>query len=144
MCCLGSSTVLVVLGLIVGYIVWLVYSIIALTEVSDSTIHKNCGSLLWRYVLTMCIMLGTSHYSATPNKDNTDKTSLHALVIVLLIFSGMASWGSYELWGRDCSYDLRDYKIYTMAYIVVVYQWTIVGICSLALGGLFLYHMLCR
>ena len=34
MYCLAPSAILTVLGLIVGYVVWLVYSIIALTETS--------------------------------------------------------------------------------------------------------------
>jgi len=149
MCCLTPSAILTVLGLIVGYVVWLVYSIIALTEVSDSTVRTNCGSLLWRYVLTVCIMIVTSFKLVNSSKDSTDKGD-HALGIccvlslTFIVFSGLASWGSYELWGRDCSDDLRDYKIYTMGYIAVVYQWSIAGICFLMLCGLCFRAMLCR
>ena len=44
----------------------------------------------------------------------------------------MASWGSYELWGRSCSDDLKQYTIYTCAYSMVVYQWIIVGLLTIA------------
>ena len=38
-----------ILGLAVSLLVWLVFSIVALTEVSDSTVREEyCGSLLWR------------------------------------------------------------------------------------------------
>ena len=40
----------------------------------------------------------------------------------------MASWGSYEVWGRECSEDLKQYTLYTCAYTMVVYQWVIVGL----------------
>jgi hypothetical protein len=76
-------------------------------------------------------MLGTSHYSARPKNNSTKHTEgiYGALFILIILLGGLASWGSYELWGRECSNDLRDYKIYTMAYIMVVYQWVVVGLC---------------
>ena len=54
MCCGAMSLICTILGFAGAYIAWLVFSIIGMTEVSDQTLREeHCGSLLWRYVLTM-------------------------------------------------------------------------------------------
>ena len=145
LCCGACAGMCLVLGLIGAYITWLVFSIIGMTEVSDETMREDhCGSLLWRYVLTMAILTWVQVGTAKPAKSDADGDlcgKLCGIVFVYLLAIGMASWGSYELWGRSCSDDLKEYTIYTCAYSMVVYQWIIVGL--LTIGALTLSIMSC-
>lgn len=144
-CCGACGIMCLVLGLIGAYITWLVFAIIGMTEVSDETMREDhCGSLLWRYVLTMAILTWVQVGSAKPSQSDGDGdlcAKLCGIVFTYLLAIGMASWGSYELWGRSCSDDLKEYTIYTCAYSMVVYQWIIVGL--LTIGALTLSIMSC-
>ena len=139
MCCGAMSLVCTICGFAGAYITWLVFSIIGMTEVSDQTLREeHCGSLLWRYVLTMAIMTWIQVVSSKPksDSDNSVEAAFCGLICTMLLAIGMASWGSYELWGRECSEDLKHYTLYTCSYTMVVYQWVIVGlimICSIYL-----------
>ena len=139
MCCGAMSLICTICGFAGAYITWLVFSIIGMTEVSDQTLREDhCGSLLWRYVLTMAIMTWIQVASSKPksDSDNSVTEAFCGLICTMLLAIGMASWGSYELWGRECSEDLKHYTLYTCAYTMVVYQWVIVGlimICSIYL-----------
>ena len=71
MCCGACGLICLLLGLVGSYIAWLVFSIIGMTEVSDQTLRENhCGSLLWRYVLTMAILTWVQIGSAKPSKND--------------------------------------------------------------------------
>ena len=131
MCCGALSLSCLVCGFAGAYITWLVFSIIGMTEVSDQTLREDhCGSLLWRYVLTMAIMTWIQVGSAKSKSDSDNNlvTACCGLGCAIVLAIAMASWGSYELWGRECSYDLKQYTLYTCAYTMVVYQWVIVGL----------------
>ena len=132
MCCGALSLTCLVCGFAGAYITWLVFSIIGMTEVSDQTLREDhCGSLLWRYVLTMAIMTWIQIGSAKSNKSDSDNNAVAAccgLGCAIVLVIAMACWGSYELWGRECSEDLKQYTLYTCAYTMVVYQWVIVGL----------------
>lgn len=133
MICLGGAcSFIIIVSLLVGYIVWLVYSIVGLTEVSDKTIREHCGSLLWRYVLVMCILILFTHNVKSSKKDENEE-SLCNYVINYLITIAMSIWGAYELWGREsCINSLEKYTIYTTAYIITVYQFVVIGIVPIA------------
>ena len=134
MCCGACGLICLLLGLVGAYITWLVFSIIGMTEVSDQTLREDhCGSLLWRYVLTMAIMTWIQVGSAKPksDSDNGPLALCCGLGCTALLSISMASWGSYELWGRECSADLKQYTLYTCAYTMVVYQWIITGLITL-------------
>ncbi len=132
-----------ILGLAVSLLVWLVFSIVALTEVSDSTVREEyCGSLLWRYLLTMCIVLFLSHGSAAKNSNQSDEgfaAVLCSAVCGVLLHIGLATWGTYELWGRTCDNSLEDLSIYTVSLIITVYQWVLCGIVILVMLGSGIY-----
>lgn len=131
MCCGAMSLICTILGFVGAYIAWLVFSIIGMTEVSDQTLREeHCGSLLWRYVLTMAIITWIQVASAKPksDSDNSVVAACCGLTCTMLLAISMASWGSYEVWGRECSEDLKQYTLYTCAYTMVVYQWVIVGL----------------
>ena len=136
MCCGACGLICLLLGLVGSYIAWLVFSIIGMTEVSDQTLRENhCGSLLWRYVLTMAILTWVQIGSAKPSKNDADGDlcgKLCGILFSYLLAIGMASWGSYELWGRSCSDELKEYTLYPCAYSMVVYQWIIVGLITVA------------
>ena len=144
MCCGAMSLICTICGFAGAYITWLVFSIIGMTEVSDQTLREDhCGSLLWRYVLTMAIMTWIQVASSKPksDSDNSVTEAFCGLICTMLLAIGMASWGSYELWGRECSEDLKHYTLYTCAYTMVVYQWVIVGL--IMLGSIYLTFMGC-
>lgn len=144
MCCGAMSLICTICGFAGAYITWLVFSIIGMTEVSDQTLREDhCGSLLWRYVLTMAILTWIQVGSAKPNSDSDNSASALCcgLSCTCLMAIGMASWGSYELWGRECSADLKQYTLYTCAYTMVVYQWVIVGL--IMIGSIYLSYVGC-
>ena len=144
MCCGACGLICLLLGLVGAYIAWLVFSIIGMTEVSDQTLREeHCGSLLWRYVLTMAILTWIQVASVKPksDSDNSLVAACCGLSCTMALAISMASWGSYELWGRECSADLKQYTLYTCAYSMVVYQWVIVGLISLV--GLYVLCMGC-
>ena len=66
---------------------------------------------------------------------------LCGLTCTMLLAIGMASWGSYELWGRECSEDLKQYTLYTCA-TMVVYQWVIV-LGLVMIGSIYITIMGC-
>ena len=114
---------------VVGYIVWAVYAIIGLNEVSDETlVTENCGSLLWRYNLTMIILTFIQMVSSKP-KDNEESTiaQLSGLLCSYFLGVGLATWGTYEIFERPCNNSITHYTLYTTGYIMVVTQWLFVG-----------------
>ena len=129
-CVSGITLCVTAVGLFAGYMVWLVYSIIALSEVSDATIRSHHGSLLWRYLLVVCIypVVMTRTHARWGDEEYACTNAMAHLVNI-----GMASWGSYELGGRTGSDDLDEYAIYTTSTIMVVYQWAIVGVITVLL-----------
>ena len=137
----GGGCLIFALG--VSLLVWLVFSIVALTEISDTTVREDyCGSLLWRYLLTMCIILTLSHISASKNSTPSEEsasTAICSLICTCLLHLGLAIWGSYELWGRTCDKSLENLSIYTMSYIITVYQFVASGIVVLVMIGSCVY-----
>ena len=137
--CIGGCTLcLTVVGLFASYVAWLVFTIIGLTEVSDSTIRDDYdGSLLWRYDLVLCIYPIIMHKSLV-NQSNDENKSGNFCVNVINYFVniGLASWGTYELWYRSNDSELTEYLIYTTAYIMVIYQWVICALCTTVFGCL--------
>ena len=51
-----------------------------------------------------------------------------SLLINLLLILGLASWGTYEIWGRSYDESLTNYLIYECAHAMVIYQWTLSGL----------------
>lgn len=132
-CCLVCGGVMTIIGLLACTVTWLVYSIIGLSKVSDSTIRDNYnGSLLWRYVLVMtifvCLQLTQAQKSGSNSKDNDLASKMCSLLINLLLILGLASWGTYEIWGRSYDESLTNYLIYECAHAMVIYQWTLSGL----------------
>ena len=137
----GGGCLIFALG--VALLVWLVFSIIALTKISDATVREDyCGSLLWRYLLTMCIIMFLSHSSAAKNSSTSEESSsvyICSLLCTCLLHLGLAIWGSYELWGRTCDKSIENLSIYTMSYIITVYQFVASGIVVLVMLGSCVY-----
>ena len=129
----GTGLFCTVCGISVAYIVWLVYAIIGMTEVSDKTLtDEHCGSLLWRYVLTMIIMTLIQVRASKPNNDNDNMgATVCSLMFTYVTALGLAIWGAYEVWGRTCTDDLKQYTLYTCAYTMVVYQCVVVGLLTI-------------
>ena len=131
LCVIGTTCLIV--SLVIGYIVWSVYTIIGLTQVTDYKIMENCGSLLWRYNLTMIIMILVQAASSKPkeNEDNDFLVQFSGLICSYFLSIGLASWGTYEVLGRSCSGSLTQYTIYTTGYIMVITQWSFIIILTL-------------
>lgn len=132
--CLGGTGLFCTLcGIAVAYIVWLVYAILGMTEVSDKTLTTDhCGSLLWRYVLTMIIMTLIQMRASKPNSDDDNMgATVCSLMFTYVTALGLAIWGAYEIWGRTCTDDLKQYTLYTCAYTMVVYQCVVIGLLTI-------------
>ena len=124
-CCVACSAGISILGLIACTITWIVYAIIGLSQVSDATIRDNYnGSLLWRYVLVMTIFICLQASQAN-NKSEKNEAPICSLILNFLLMVGFASWGSYEIWGRNYKNSLTDYLIYKCSHAMVIYQWAL-------------------
>ena len=107
---------------------WLVFAIIALAE--DGAEKTSCG-LLWDYVLTVTIFQGLSllkHLVWGPSEGEISKPL--NMVLIFLSTIGFTLWGTYEIWGRDCDHPAN--MLYDVAVAVVIYQWVLLGLLSLA------------
>ena len=85
--------------------------------------------------MTTTILVGLSHLNAKQYTEKKDSivVVLCSGVCLLFIYLGLATWGTYELWGRQCDNPLDELSIYTMSYIITVYEWVISGIIILAI-----------
>ncbi len=137
LCCGVTSVLCTFCTIGIGTIVWIVYAIIGLAEVSDKTIRSHCGSLLWRYVLTMIVIICIQIKTQTKHSEENDKKiNFCYILFTLLQCLIFGSWGTYEIWGRNCTNELSKYLIYKMAYIIVYFQWLnaiILLICSIVM-----------
>tara|TARA_Y100000389_G_scaffold205125_1_gene263616 strand:- start:17343 stop:17861 length:519 start_codon:yes stop_codon:yes gene_type:complete len=139
-CCGVTSFLCTLSSISIGIIVWIVYAIIGLTEVSDKTIRNHCGSLLWRYVVTMIVIIFIQIKSHT-NHNNEKTETENKINLCYILFSWLqcvafGSWGTYEIWGRNCTNELSKYLIYKMAYIIVYFEWvyaSIILICTIVM-----------
>ena len=109
-----------------------------MTQVSDETLRTDhCGSLLWRYILTMAIMVILQLSNLKLKSDDNDKdlgpcAYMCAFIMIWLEGIAFGTWGAYELWGRPCSASLVQYTIYKTAMVMVVFQWFLVAVCTLS------------
>lgn len=136
-CCGMTGVFGLLLSIGVGYVVWVVYAIIGLTQVSDEIIRtEHCGSLLWRYVLTMIIMTLLQVMVAKPREDaQEDRGVLEQFCgLICGVFVGLAfsCWGAYEVWGRPCADTLTEYTLYKCALAMVVAQWVFLSLFFIA------------
>ena len=113
-----------------GYIAWIVYTIMGLVQVSDATINSHCGSLLWRYALTMIILTIVQARASKPRDDEEPIARFIGLIFSYLLAIGLASWGTYELIGRSCTDSLTIYTLYPATCAIVIIQWLFVTILT--------------
>jgi hypothetical protein len=116
----------VVLGLFVSSCVYFGYSIIALANISNTSIKDDCASSnIWIFLL-LSIILGLMNHSQSFKQFGSDKQEWGKLVCINLAQLGFTSWGAYELWGIDCV-DTSN-LVYEMAEIYVIASYTISGL----------------
>ena len=143
-CCGMAGLFGLLLATGVVYIVWVVYAIIGLTQVSDEIIRtEHCGSLLWRYVLTMIIVTLLQVVASKPREDAQEDRGIleQSCGLICGVFVGLAfsCWGAYEVWGRSCADTLTQYTLYKCALAIVVAQWVFLSVFFLvSLAGLIL------
>tara|TARA_B100001287_G_C22533923_1_gene458743 strand:- start:75 stop:758 length:684 start_codon:yes stop_codon:yes gene_type:complete len=103
-CCLISLGLLLTLLICCAFIVYDIYCIIALANVSDKTVRNRCeGSILWRYVLASILVpvaVGFLSNNKSDDKDNKLAGHLCCLGIGLFILS---IFGGIELFENSCT-----------------------------------------
>ena len=91
-----------VIGLFVSSCVYLVYSIIALAEVSHVSIKDDCASSnIWIFLL-LSLILGLMNHNQNLKQIADDNQQWGKLVCVNFAQLVFTSWGAYELWGVNC------------------------------------------
>lgn len=113
MCCGGCIGFILVLGLVAGYISYLVFGITFLVKCFD--VANDCkDSKLWEYVLvSMVLSLMRSNAKSNSGDDHVVKTSVYVCTLVCfgLIEFGLATWGGIELWENSCD-ELTDTNLW--------------------------------
>lgn len=103
-CCGGCMGFILVLGLIAGYISYMVFGTTFL--IKDYDVANDCkDSKLWEYVLvSMVLSLLRSKTKSNKDDDHVVETSVYVCTLVCfgLIEFGLAIWGSIELWENSC------------------------------------------
>ena len=112
-------------------IVWIIYSIIALSGENFKDIKDKCPkSTLWP---CLCTMVGVSilniFLESRPKNNQESKPNVLGFCLILAAFI----WMSIELFDTCATEKLSDYKIYYMLYIL---YWIYVGVFSMFIIGI--------
>ena len=110
----------ILVSLVACIVSWLTFTINALYDEPDRVIISHCGSLLWRYLLSMCFLIFIERpYASSECREVLDyPKSICAYVLTL----ATASWGIYETWFRPCANELAHYHVYTMSKLIIEYH----------------------
>ena len=127
--CVPIVGITTVIGLFVSSCVYVVYSIIALANVSNMSIKDECASSnIWIFLL-LSLILGLMNHSQSFKQFGSENQEWGKLVCVNLAQLGFTSWGAYELWGVGCV-DTSN-LVYEMAEIYVIASYSISGISTM-------------
>ena len=122
------------LGLIVVGFAYLVFSIMALADISNTAIQDNCDSSnIWIFLL-LTLILGLTNHSHNFKNVVDNKGKWCKIVCSSILQLAFTSWGAYEVWGVDCVD--TSISIYKMTKIYVITSFSISG---LLLYGSLLY-----
>ena len=133
-CCGTALGVAVLLGIATGYVTWLIFAIINLTNVSNEDIKDKCeSSNLWPLLLTIVIYNGASLLiklmstkSSEYNENNTENYQNEAIKFCLAL--GLLIWCGIELMEPCARNKLSNKRIY-----VLLEYWFFFGCAFIAL-----------
>ena len=122
-----------ILGLVVAWICWIVYSIIALSNNSNDHIQEICDdSNIWACLLTMVVISLLQFFVVKQNKSRDEDSSPVAACCSLVVSIGLYIWEAIELF-NPCAYDSRPTNVYTMLLIHFCFTSIVLGLL-LAVG----------
>ena len=125
-CCGPFVGITVLLGLVASSFAYIVLSIMALADISNTSIQDNCGSSkIWIFLL-LTLILGLTNHSHNFKNFVDNKDEWCKIVCGSIIQLAFNSWGAYELWGVECV-DTSN-SIYEMTNIYVIASFTISGL----------------
>ena len=106
--CVGT---IIIAGIILGWIVWSIFSIIALSSKSINDYKEKCSnSNIW-VLLLILVIVGNIGIFTKKKKDDESKN-----YIIETCFSiGLFIWSGIELYGNDCAIDkLSNSTVYIL------------------------------
>ena len=129
------------LGFIVAWICWIIYSIIALANNSNDHIRAICNdSNIWACLLTMVVISLIQFFVVKQNKSQDEDSSPVAACCSLVVSIGLYIWEAIELF-NPCAYDSRPTNVYTMLLIHFCFTSIVLGL--LIVVGLAYCFLLC-
>jgi hypothetical protein len=115
-----------VLGLFASGIAYIVYSIIALADISHRSIKDECPfSNIWIFLI-LTLILGLTNHMQNCKQLSDDNQKWGKIVCGSIIQLGFTSWGAWELWGVHCV-DTSN-SVYDMVEIYVIASYIISGL----------------
>ena len=116
-CLIICCNMILILALFSASISYIVFSIIALCDLSYQQQKNICKkSNAWIYIL-LNLISGVIIFGITKNKKDTNKKD--NLLVSYIILIAMMIWGCYELFGINCVSKLHNTLLYIMLQINV-------------------------
>jgi len=116
-CLIICCNMILILALFSASISYVVFSIIALCDLSYQQQKDRCNkSNAWIYIL-LNLISGVIIFGITKNKKDTNKKD--NLLVSYIILIAMMIWGCYELFGINCVSKLHNTLLYIMLQINV-------------------------
>ena len=143
--CLSSScmcfTMIILICIMLGYIVWLIFAIKALNNTSNEDIKDTCKkSDIWVTMLVIVVISGCTMISSLTNgkkeEENEEETSPSKIVLGVLQFclqAALTIWVGLELNTNCAKNNLSDENIY-----ILLNYWFYFG-CSMIILTLLLF-----
>jgi hypothetical protein len=132
LCCLFST----ILGLIVPYVVYMIYGIHYLVKYYH--LNAECpDSHLWVYIL-VSLIVSTSRTSIVKISEASTPAILAYLICLFMIDGSFTIWGEYELFSTSCK-PMISSELWVFGFITFVIQVVMVSIyvllccCSIAI-----------
>ena len=123
--CVGITSLLVLIACVFAHVV---YSIMALADISNTSIQDNCDSSnIWIFLL-LTLILGSSSHVRTMKLLVEDNRKSCLVICSILIQLSFASWGAYEVWGVDCVN--TSISVFTMSRIYVIFSYVMSALIS--------------
>lgn len=129
----GISIMLLMISIVCGWIVWAIFSIIALTKTSNSEIQDKCpDSNLWILLLVL-IVIGfvtniITNIASSSNKNEEKEKNIKNNLFTTLVSIGLLVWCGIELFSSCARNNLSNSTIYLL---VEINFWTGISVFGL-------------
>ena len=131
-CCVtcfgGCGFILLMLGIVVGWITWAIFSVTALVNTSNDEIKDKCSdSNLW-ILLLLTVIIGFINLLTSNVKSNKEDEEQKVNVVNSLVSIALLIWSGIELFSPCALDNLDDTRIYLL---VEINFWAGVSICGI-------------